>query len=120
MEKESNRDEQLVKELDDNWNNVYNQNDRSVFQDILSADFIASTSEFDIYRKSDLLIPFKKKRVASFSERSIKVFGNTAITRGRICLEGGDEKIEQRFMRVYSKNANQWKAVAVQVFSVSE
>jgi ketosteroid isomerase-like protein len=56
----------------------------------------------------------------AFSERSLRVFGSTAIVRGRLSLERADGRVEQRFLRVYAKRAEGWRAVAVQVFPVGD
>jgi hypothetical protein len=70
--------------------------------------------------KAQLLRPTPAAFSVEFSERSLRVFGATAIVRGRLALERADGRAEQRFVRVYAKRAEGWRAVAVQVFPVVE
>ena len=39
---QQNAEERVIKDLDDAWNNVYVQNDRAQFADILADDFLGS------------------------------------------------------------------------------
>ena len=57
-------------------------------------------------------------RSIAFSERSIRLFDSTAVTRGRLRLEHEGGRVDQRFMRVYTKRDGHWHAVAVQVSAI--
>ena len=117
---ESDTDESAVKELDDAWNNVYVHNDRAPFADILADDFSGTFADRRSISKAELMEPTPGGRTVAFSERSIQVFGPTAVTRGRIRIEHPEETIEQRYVRIYSKRDELWQAVAVQVFPIPD
>ena len=64
-------------------------------------------------------------RSVSFTDQDVRVFGDTAISRGRLTvefvdLEGVDRRIDQRFLRVFAKRDGNWRAVAVSVTPVPE
>ena len=117
---EPNPDERAVQELDDAWNDVYVRNDRSAFAEILADDFVAAFADFRTVNKAQLMEPAPEGRPVAFSERSIQVFGPTALTRGRIRVEHPEGAAEQCFTRIYSKREHGWQAVAVQVFPVPD
>lgn len=97
-------DERAVDALDRAWNAAYEQNERDRLVDVLADDFIAVTADGRAVTKAQLVQPSAAPRSIAFSERSVQLFGTTAITRGR----------------VYAKRDGRWQAVAVQVFAVVE
>ena len=113
-------DEPAVEALDRAWNAAYEQNERDRLADVLAEDFIAVTADGQPVTKAQLMQPSTAPRSIAFSERSVRLFGTTAITRGRLELEHAAGRIDQRFMRVYAKRDGRWQAVAVQVFAVVE
>jgi len=50
-----------------------------------------------------------------FTEQYVQVFGQTAISRGRLQLDSDILRLDQRFLRVYSKRDGIWRAVSVAV-----
>ncbi len=62
--------------------------------------------------------PGRAKSV-TFSEQSVRVFGNTGISRGRLQLELDDGRIDQRFIRVFAKRDGIWRAVSVAVTPIA-
>ncbi len=111
-------DERAVDAIDRAWNAAYEQNERDRLGDILANDFIAVTADGQTVTKTQLMQPSTAPRSIAFSERSVELFGTTAITRGRLSLEHAEGSIDQRFMRVYAKRDGRWQAVAVQVSAV--
>ncbi len=57
-------------------------------------------------------------RSLAFSEPFVAVFGDSAISRGRLQLEVDDRRIDQRFLRVFAKRNGVWRAVSVAVTPV--
>ena len=104
--------------LDRAWNEAYERNDRSALADILDDDFEATTADFMIVSRAQLLEPTPAALRVEFSERILRVFGATAIVRGRLRLQHKGGWIDQRFVRVYARRDGRWRAVAVQVFPV--
>ena len=61
-----------------------------------------------------LMQPTPGAEQIAFSERSLSVFGSTAVARGRLRLSLASGRVDQRFLRVYAKRDGRWQAVAVQ------
>ena len=101
--------------LDSAWNEAYLQNDRARLSDILADDFSALTASGEVITKASLMINPPPARSALFSEQFVMVFGLTGISRGRLQLDLGDKKIDQRFLRVFAKRGGIWRAVSVAV-----
>ena len=112
-------DEAEVRHLDSAWNDAYLRNDRSPLAEILAADFTAALPSGEPVSKADLMITPPPPISVSFSEQFVRVFGNAAISRGRLQLELADRQVDQRFMRVYSKRDGCWRAVSVSVAPVA-
>jgi ketosteroid isomerase-like protein len=112
-------DEQhALDELDRAWNDAYLRNDRTPLDQILADDFVAVLADGRSITKAQLMQPSPAPLNIAFSERSTRVFGSTAIARGRLTLEHEGGSVDQRFMRVYTKHQQRWQAVAVQVYPV--
>jgi ketosteroid isomerase-like protein len=116
----STADLRAVEDLDRTWNDAYEHNDRAPLEHILADDFEAIAADGATVSKARLMEPSRAPRSIAFSERSIQVFGSTAIARGRLQLELEGGRKDQRFMRVYVKRDGRWQAVAVQVSAVVE
>jgi hypothetical protein len=109
-------DEAEVLRLDDAWNDAYRRSDRSPLADILAEDFSAVTPTGGAASKASLMVSPPGVVVSiAFSEQGVQLFGETAISRGRLQLELVDLKVDQRFMRVYAKRGGRWQAVSVSV-----
>jgi len=112
-------DEAAVRELDDRWNNVYKQNERAPFAEILADDlrvtFADGTSKLG---KAKMMEPTPGGRTVEFSERGFELHGTTAITRGRIRVGHPDGQVDQRFVRIYAKRDGRWLAISVHVFPI--
>jgi ketosteroid isomerase-like protein len=113
-------DRRAVDVIDRAWNEAYERNDRARLGPILAEDFEAVTADGQTVSKAQLMRPSTAPRSIAFTERSVRPHGSTAITRGRLTLEHDGRRIDQRFMRVYTKRGGRWWAVAVQVFPILE
>jgi len=103
-----------ILELDNAWNEAYRRRDRSPLADILADDFPAVDAAGGPVTKAALMTdPPGEVRSLMFSEQSVSVFGDTAISRGRLQLEVDDRRIDQRFLRVFAKRDGVWRAVSV-------
>ena len=116
----STADARAVGDLDRAWNEAYERNDRAQLGKILADDFEAVAADGQTISKAQLMQPGSAPRSIAFSERSMRLFDSTAITRGRLRLEHEGGRVDQRFMRVYAKRDERWHAVAVQVSAVVE
>ena len=119
-ERASTADAGTVGALDQAWNEAYEHNDRARLEGILADDFEAVAADGQTITKAQLMQPGRAPRSIAFSERSLRLFDSTAVTRGRLRLEHQGGRVDQRFMRVYAKRDARWEAVAVQVSAVVE
>jgi ketosteroid isomerase-like protein len=109
-------DEADVLRLDEAWNEAYRQYDRSPLAGILSDDFAALTASGDPVTKASLMVnPPGLARSVTFSDQEVRVFGDTAFSRGRLRLELEDRSLDQWFLRVFAKREGRWQAVSVAV-----
>ena len=113
-------DEAEILRLDNAWNEAYVRNDRAPLGRILADDFTGLTPSGEPITKPILMInpTFRALKSISFSEQYVSVFGQTAISRGRLKLEVDDHSVDQRFLRVFAKRDGVWRAVAVSVTPV--
>ncbi|MDH5674079.1 MAG: nuclear transport factor 2 family protein [Myxococcales bacterium] len=109
----------VVTALDQAWNRAYEQGDRSPLSDVLSDDFVATTEAGQEVGKAQLLQdPPEAALEVRVDEFSIRCWGDTAITRGRIQVRTPSRFSDQHFMRVYARRAGSWQAVSLQVVPV--
>ncbi|MFI4973555.1 MAG: nuclear transport factor 2 family protein [Caulobacterales bacterium] len=104
--------------MDSAWNDAYLRNDRSPLAQILADDFAAVLPSGEPVSKASLMITPPPALSAAFSEQSVRVFGDAAVSRGRLRLELTDRKVDQRFLRVYARRGGRWQAVSVAVTPV--
>jgi hypothetical protein len=111
-------DEQIVRDLDRAWNEVYLHNDLSRLESILANDFVATFRNGLTATKADLMCPTRERPRMTFSDAGIRLHSPTAITYGRVRIEHRVKVIDQHYVRVYSKREPGWQALAVFVFPV--
>jgi ketosteroid isomerase-like protein len=107
-----------IKHLDTLWNEGYQRKDISILLKVLAEDWIAFTPDKQLITRKQLLeaVPSNPAARLEFDEFSVHVFGDTAITKGRLTANQTDGQVrQQRFIRVYAKRNNEWKAVVAQV-----
>lgn len=109
-------DEVEVLRLDSTWNDAYQRHDRSALANVLADDFIGYAASDEPISKPMLMVdPPEQAKSIAFSEQSVRAFGDTAISRGRLRLELDERRIDQRFLRVFAKRDGAWRAVSVAV-----
>lgn len=108
-----------LERLDRAWNEAYLHNDRARLADILADDFTALDPSGEPFTKAMLMVNPPPAKSAVFSEQTVEVFGDTGVSRGRLQLDLGDRRIDQRFLRVFAKRDGIWRAVSVAVTPVA-
>ena len=110
-------DEAEILRLDSEWNEAYRRRDRSPLAHILADDFTGLHTLGEPITRAILMVNPSARGVKSitFSEQFVCVFGPTGISRGRLQLELEDNRIDQRFLRVFAKRDGTWQAVSVAV-----
>jgi ketosteroid isomerase-like protein len=112
-------DEAEILRLDGAWNDAYRRHDRSPLALILADDFGGWLSSGEPITKAMLMVdPPQTARSVAFSEQTVRVFGDTAISRGRLQLDLDVRRVDQRFIRVFAKRGGCWRAVSVAVTPV--
>jgi len=112
-------DEAEILSLDSAWNEAYRRHDRAPLAHILADDFTGLTASGEPITKASLMVnPPGRAKSVTFSEQSVRVFGDTGISRGRLQLELDDRRVDQRFLRVFAKRNGNWQAVSVAVTPV--
>src|SRR5688572_26887995 len=96
-------DMEAVADLDRAWNDASERSERAQLGSILADDFQAVAADGQTIGKAQLMQPGSPPRSIAFSERSLRLFESTAITRGRLRLEHEGGRVDQRFMRVYAR-----------------
>ena len=114
-------DEAQILRLDNEWNEAYRRADRTPLAYIVADDFAGLTASGEPITKAALMVnpPGAQAGLATFSEQFVCIFGETAISRGRLVLELDDHRIDQRFLRVFARRDGIWQAVSVAVTPVA-
>ncbi len=116
-------DETLVTDLDRAWNEAYLQHKRDRLRVVLAEDWLGVFADGKTLTREQLIAAAAPQGVEveqTFSDFSLRLFGDTAVTTGRVEVKAGDERVRQRFMRVYAKREGRWWAVAVQVVPAAD
>jgi ketosteroid isomerase-like protein len=111
-------DRDVVTNLDNLWNEAYQHKDISILSNLLADDWIAFTPDNQLITREQLLeaVPNNPEARLEFDEFDIHVFGDTAITKGRLTANQADGEVrQQRFIRIFAKRNGEWKAVTAQV-----
>lgn len=113
-------DEADILRLDNAWNEAYRRQERGRLADIIADDFTGLTPSGEPITKAILTAQSARVvvKLISFTEPHVQLFGQAAISRGRLTLEFDDKRIDQRFLRVFAKRDGVWRAVAVSVTPV--
>jgi hypothetical protein len=110
-----------VLRLDNAWNEAYRRHTRKELESVLADDFLALTPSGDSITKALLVVnPSETASSVVFSEQAAHVFGDTAVTCGRLQLELEDRRIDQRFLRVFACRNGLWRAVSVAVTPIPD
>jgi hypothetical protein len=112
-------DETEVLRLDCAWNEAYQRQKRTPLAHILADDFTGEDASGVPFTKAMLLVDSPETpTMIAFSEQAVRVFGDTAISRGRLIVQLENRRIDQRFLRVFAKRGGVWQAVSVAVTPV--
>ena len=110
-----------VSRLDHTWNGAYQNRDVEALERVLAEDWVAFIPEGRKLTKPEILgaVPHNPDTKLTFDEFEVTLFGDTAITRGRLTAVGAETR-RQRFLPVYARRQGQWQAVSVQVVPILE
>jgi len=106
---------------------AFGRNDIAALDRLYADDFVV-TQASGLTRKAQLMNTWKSGRVkytsASDLERSVRVYGDAAVTTGILTLKGqnpsGDFTILARYTGVWVKQEGQWRIVAAQFTNITQ
>ncbi len=100
--------------VDDAWNAAYSSRDPQVLATLLDEAWLGFLPNGEVVGKAVMLAALAQypEEALVFERLAAQVYGDTAITRGRLSAGG---VWVQGFLRVYARRGGQWTAVAVQV-----
>jgi len=104
----------LVLALDNAWNAAYHRRDPEMMARVLAEDWMAFFPDGQAVFRMEALEGMRRNPPAAlmFERHAVRVFGDTAVTRGTLYANG--ERV-QSFLRVYARREGEWQAVSVQV-----
>jgi len=75
-----------VQRLDERWNRAYQTRDHAALEDVFAADWIAVFADGRSVERAAFLeqLPHNPPATLEFSEFVVRVFGDTAVTWGRV------------------------------------
>jgi len=99
--------------LDDAWNQAQQLGDAAALSRVLADDWLGFVGGVVVGKPEWLTAAPPHPDVWLTVERqTVQLYGNTAVTRGRLVANG---QHVQDFLRVDARRAGKWQAVAVQV-----
>jgi len=105
--------------LEDRWRLAQQQNDKTAYDQLLSADltFIGTSGSFRdktefIASRKDSWIP--RSETYTYSEMTVRFYGSAAIVTGREATTGTGVAFQGRFTHVWAKRQGRWQLVAIQ------
>ena len=123
----SSKAEQEVVKVVDELIEALGRTDIATLDRIYADDYIV-TQSFGITSKAQLLDAWKsgslKYTFASGKDRSVRVYGDTAVTTGILTLKGqnpnGDFTSNTRYTGVWVKQQGRWRLVAAQLSDIPQ
>ena len=109
-----------VQRLDEQWNRAYQTRDYAALEGLFAADWIGVFGDGRSVERTMFFEQLLDNPPATleFSEFSMRVFDDAAVTLGRVQISGATFAVDQRFMRVWAERSGVWQAVAVQVVPI--
>ena len=123
----SSKAEQEVMKVSDEIIEALGRTDVSALDRLYADDYVL-TQSFGLTSKAQLLDAWKsgslKYTSASDKDRSIRVYGDTAVTTGVLMLKGqnpkGDFASNTRYTGVWVKQQGRWRLVAAQLSDIPQ
>jgi len=122
MGQHSKTEDEIMK-LEDQWVQSRATKDPASTRSLLADDFLGSNPNGEAQTKQQFIETVTAGNFASarseYSERNVRVYGDTAISTGLVSGAGSSGTDKIRYMRVYVKRNNQWQIVAIQATRVA-
>src|SRR6185503_15596263 len=112
--------EQVLKDLEHQWNEAYKNGDRATIDRILDAQFVFTDDEANVFNKAQYLDAVSRVKVESYrlDDLTVRVRGTTGIVAGRwtgkFTADGKETSVVIRFTDTFSKQLGGWRVIASQ------
>jgi len=124
----SGNDEQIIKQLEQEWADALPKRDQAAIDRITSADWVLTDPEGRLIAKAqadaDLKSGTVKFESIKLDELKVRLFGDTAVVHGleseKSSYKGKDTSGLYRFTDVFVKRNGRWQAIATHVTRVAK
>lgn len=112
--------EQVLKDLENQWNEAYKNGDKAVLDRILDAQFVFTDDEANVFNKTQYLDAVSRVKIESYrlDDLTVRVRGTTGIVAGRwtgkFTTGGKETSVEIRFTDTFSKQLGGWRVLSSQ------
>ena len=112
--------EQVLKDLENKWNEAYKNGDKAALDRILDAQFVFTDDEANVFNKTQYLDAVSRVKVESYrlDDLTVRVRGTTGIVAGRwtgkFTADGKETSVVIRFTDTFSKQPGGWRVIASQ------
>jgi len=117
------RAERELSETEDRWLEANIHGDAKLAAQLLAEDYQGMTQSGAVEDKAQFVADVKAGglRADSFyqDERSVRIFGETAVSTGRLSLKAQDGITQTRYTRVYVKRQGRWQLIIMQTTRIA-
>jgi peptidylprolyl isomerase len=112
--------EQVLKDLENQWNEAYKNGDKTTLDRMLDAQFVFTDDEANVFNKTQYLESVSHVKVESYrlDDLTVRVRGTTGIVAGRwtgkFTTDGKETSVVIRFTDTFSKQLGGWRVIASQ------
>jgi hypothetical protein len=115
--------ERELTETEDRWLEGGIRGDAKVAAQLLAEDYQGMTQSGAVEDKAQFVAEVKagSLRADSFyqDQRSVRIFGETAVSTGRLSLKDQDGITQTRYTRVYVKRQGRWQLIIMQTTRIT-
>lgn len=118
--------EQMIKQMEREWADAYVKRDAATLDRLLANDFMDADDNGNTQNKAQY-IELAKNPVgtfysAEFSDTKVRVYGDTAVSTGRLVIKGSNREQGEafRYTGVYVKRHGRWQAVASHLSAIKQ
>lgn len=117
------RAEKELTRIEDGWLEASIHGDAKLAAELLAEDYQGMTQSGAVEDKAQFVAEVKagSLRADSFyqDERSVRIFGETAVSTGRLSLKGEGGITQTRYTRVYVKRQGRWQLIIMQTTRIT-
>jgi len=121
-----NNIEQMIMQMEREWAGAYVKRDAATLDRLLASDFMDADDNGNTQNKAQY-IDLAKNPVGTFysgefSDTKVRVYGDTAVSTGRLVIKGSNREQGEafRYTGVYVKRQGRWQAVASHLSRIAQ